>query len=237
MADELLNECYSVTRETRLCKSLCISAAPNCKLQQFRALSNALARSLYYNAPWPRALLFSVWLPERFSFSPHADRFKFETSTIVRAFKTRKLAFALFIFFSPFVRHRTDTFDFAYCSFNHRGSIAVERVLLAWGFLITIENRNVQLMGVGRVRYRVQCSIQLGTIPSGPTTVLKGVLNRRVVKESHRDAAYKGIPPIPFFLFFFLSSTILAHRSISFQHFSRSLHCALYHAFANDAIY
>lgn len=34
-----------------------------------------------------------------------------------------------------------------------------------------------------------------------PTTVLKGVLNRRVVKESHRDAAYKGIPPTlpPFF--------------------------------------
>lgn len=34
-----------------------------------------------------------------------------------------------------------------------------------------------------------------------PTTVLKGVLNRRVVKESHRDAAYKGIPPtlLPFF--------------------------------------
>lgn len=37
------------------------------------------------------------------------------------------------------------------------------------------------------------------------SNVLKGILNRRVVKESHRDAPYKGIPPslLFFFLFFF----------------------------------
>lgn len=32
-------------------------------------------------------------------------------------------------------------------------------------------------------------------------SVLKGILNRRVVKESHRDAPYKGIPPTPSILF------------------------------------
>lgn len=45
-----------------------------------------------------------------------------------------------------------------------------------------------------------------------PTTVLKGVLNRRVVKESHRDAAYKGIPPTLLPFFFLLSSTFGASR-------------------------
>lgn len=38
------------------------------------------------------------------------------------------------------------------------------------------------------------------------SNVLKGILNRRVVKESHRDAPYKGIPPsLLFFFLFFLS--------------------------------
>lgn len=46
-----------------------------------------------------------------------------------------------------------------------------------------------------------------------PTTVLKGVLNRRVVKESHRDAAYKGIPPTLLPFFFPLSSTFELSRS------------------------
>lgn len=47
-----------------------------------------------------------------------------------------------------------------------------------------------------------------------PTTVLKGVLNRRVVKESHRDAAYKGIPPTlsPALFFFFFSFLINVRR-------------------------
>lgn len=56
---------------------------------------------------------------------------------------------------------------------------------------------------------------------SSPTTVLKGVLNRRVVKESHRDAAYKGIPTL---LPFFFSSLINVRRiDLSrFEHFPPS---------------
>lgn len=58
-----------------------------------------------------------------------------------------------------------------------------------------------------------------------PTTILKGVLNRRVVKESHRDAAYKGIPPTLLPFFYPLSHQRSAHRSIPFEHFPRPAHC------------
>ena len=52
---------------------------------------------------------------------------------------------------------------------------------------------------------------------SGRTCLLRGISNQRVLKESHSDAAYKGIPlflsvPIDFFLALFLSF-IRSHRS------------------------
>jgi len=57
-----------------------------------------------------------------------------------------------------------------------------------------------------------------------PTTVLKGVLNRRVVKESHRDAGrIKAFRPS--YPFFFFSHQRLAHRSIPFERFPRPAHC------------
>lgn len=59
---------------------------------------------------------------------------------------------------------------------------------------------------------------------------LKGILNRRVVKESHRDAPYKGIPPtllffplfFLIFFFFFFFSFVSFNRS-SFRSSSREL--------------
>lgn len=61
-----------------------------------------------------------------------------------------------------------------------------------------------------------------------PTTVLKGVLNRRVVKESHRDAAYKGIPPTlsPSLFFFLFSSTFGASIYPVWAFFSCPIHRA-----------
>lgn len=85
--------------------------------------------------------------------------------------------------------------------------------------LIKVESRNATYGASEGTD--VERSIQPGTIPPIPS-FLKGILNRRVVKESHRDAPYKGIPPtllffplfflIFFFFFSFLLSPLTVHR-------------------------
>lgn len=58
---------------------------------------------------------------------------------------------------------------------------------------------------------------------------LKGILNRRVVKESHRDAPYKGIPPtllffpLFFLIFFFFFFPFVSFNRSSFRSSSREL--------------
>lgn len=142
---------------------------------------------------------------------------------------SRTLPVFFFFFLSSFLfpaRRHIDTFDF----FTYLLLLIIAnrhgrwRFIEAASFLITTENRNATYgTSGGYERYiyiEFNARFSSAQFHRRPTTVLKGVLNRRAVKESHRDATYKGIPPTlsPSFFFSF-SHQRSAHRSIPFEHF------------------